>query len=188
MRKVFMILVIVKLWLVLILITNNAALLKFTNVRCRAHNESWVKVNVCRLKAISRNKTVFNFNATMLYPAYQISLNAQLLKKANGYKPWLYNISADICRFIKKPYHPVVILFVKAIRNYTNLNHTCPYVGDLIASGLHVPYERLRIPFPTGEYLVKLDWFYHLRKQVSTDFYFSIDEGILNTKGSIIKS
>ncbi|XP_017856818.1 PREDICTED: uncharacterized protein LOC108609609 [Drosophila arizonae] len=187
MRKVFVILVVVKLCLVLILHPNNAAQLKFTNARCRVHNASWVKLKLCRLKALSRNRTVFNFNATMLYPAYQISMEAQLLKKANGYKPWLYNASADICRFLKKPFNPVIILFVKAIRDYTNFNHTCPFDGPLIASGLHMPYEKLGIPFPTGEYLVKLDWFYHHRKQLSTDFYFSVDEGILNTTGSIIK-
>ncbi|KRG02345.1 uncharacterized protein Dmoj_GI25985 [Drosophila mojavensis] len=131
MRKVFVILVIVKLWLVLILITNNAALLKLTNARCTVYNESWVKVNVCRLKAISRNKTVFNFNATILYPTYQISINGQLLKKANGYKPWLFNTSVDFCRFIRRPYNPIFILYAKAIRDFVNFNHTCPYVVSL---------------------------------------------------------
>jgi len=53
---------------------------------------------------------------------------ARLLKKENGYKPWLYNVNIDVCQFLKKAYNPIAILLFKIFRGFTNFNHTCPYV------------------------------------------------------------
>jgi len=85
-------------------------------------------VNECRIRAINRHKYTLNFNGTILHPAYNISLEGQFLKKANGYKPWLYKFRLDACQFLRKPYHPLAILYYKMIRDFTNFNHTCPYV------------------------------------------------------------
>lgn len=84
------------------------------------------------MKAINRNKTVLNFNGTVLHPANDITVESQFSLKANGYKPWLYKPKFDVCRFLKKPYNPIVILAYNLLKNFTNFNHTCPYVVSLI--------------------------------------------------------
>ncbi|EDW14840.2 uncharacterized protein Dmoj_GI24475 [Drosophila mojavensis] len=124
------------LWVILTIFTicmqhqfpyNNASTIRLTNFICQSHNESWISVHVCRLKAINRNKIVLNFNATMHNTCYELSTTLQLYKKANGYKPWLYNSSVDICKFTRKPYNPFAIMIYKVMRQYSNMNHTCPY-------------------------------------------------------------
>ncbi|XP_062139660.1 uncharacterized protein LOC133848205 [Drosophila sulfurigaster albostrigata] len=114
-------------WITLNLSCNDAVVFKFTNAVCESYNKSWIVINHCRLHAISRNKTVFNFNGTVLYPCNDIFIEAQIFKKANGYKPWLFKTTVDACRFVKK-YNPVAILVYNLFKEFTNVNHTCPYV------------------------------------------------------------
>lgn len=111
----------------------DAAYAKFTNVVCDNFNKTWITINECRLRALNRNTTVFNFNGTFHYPANEILTDIQLLKKANGYKPWLYKLSIDSCQFIKKPYHPFAIIIFRVFRQFSNINHTCPYVVSMQA-------------------------------------------------------
>lgn len=99
-----------------------------TNAVCNSDNESWFIIHQCRLRAISRNKTTFNFNATVLHPANVIHLRIELFKKANTYMPWLVNETVDICRFLKRPFNLAVITVVNLFKEFTNFNHTCPYV------------------------------------------------------------
>ncbi|XP_023177090.2 uncharacterized protein LOC111603644 [Drosophila hydei] len=155
---------------------NNAAQVKFTNVVCNSYNKSWMLIHRCHLKAINRNKTVLNFNGTVLHPANDITVESQFSLKANGYKPWLYKPKFDVCRFLKKPYNPIVILAYNLVKNFTNFNHTCPYVGSQIVDGLHILYDTVPVPWPSGEFLLEIDWLFEKRLQFSTNVYFTVVE------------
>lgn len=109
-------------------IIKDAIFIKLTNVVCETFNKTWITFHECRLRAISRQKTVLNINATFIYPANDIVVDFQTLKKANGYKPWLFNFSINACRFIEKPYNPAVMIVFKMFREFSNINHSCPYV------------------------------------------------------------
>ncbi|KAH8286136.1 hypothetical protein KR054_003184, partial [Drosophila jambulina] len=100
---------------------------KLTNFKCEAYENSFVTINQCRLKAISRNKTILNFNATLAHPATAILMEYQMLKRANGYKPWLFNMKVDGCRFMRRPYDPITVLIYNSYKKYSNVNHTCPF-------------------------------------------------------------
>lgn len=82
----------------------------------------------CRLRAVSRNKTCMYLNGTILHPAYKIHTRLELFQKANGYKPWLVNTTVDVCRFVRKPFNPVAIAIAKLFIEFSNFNHTCPYL------------------------------------------------------------
>ncbi|KAH8313264.1 hypothetical protein KR067_003246, partial [Drosophila pandora] len=105
----------------------NASKFKFTNLVCDVLDPSWVEVNKCRLKAIQREKTTLNFNGTLLKTINKLKVHVQIFKKANGWNPWLYNITLDACRFIRNPYVPVVTLVFNLFKDNSNLNHSCPY-------------------------------------------------------------
>jgi len=106
---------------------------KLTNVKCESHNKSWVTINECRLKAINRYKTVFNFNATFHHPTNDILMDYQFLKRENGYKPWLYRKKINGCRFLKRPYDALSILIYRTYKDVSNINHTCPlYVSNQV--------------------------------------------------------
>ncbi|EDW60091.2 uncharacterized protein Dvir_GJ21292 [Drosophila virilis] len=154
----------------------HAADFKFTNVICKSYNESWFLIHNCRLKAVNRHKTSYNFNGTILYPGNHIIINIQLFKKENGYKPWLYKITFDLCRFLKKAYNPVAILVFKLFKDYSNFNHPCPFVGRQLINDLHLSYDALPLPMPTGEFLIEIDCFFDLKILLSTKLYFQIRE------------
>ncbi|KAH8415836.1 hypothetical protein KR222_001914, partial [Zaprionus bogoriensis] len=150
--------------------------IKLTNIICETFNKTWLTVNECRLRAISRNMTVLNYNATMHYSVYDIVARVEVFKKANGYKPWLFKFSIDWCKFIKKAYHPVANIMFSVIKEFTNMNHTCPYVGDQVVKGLYIKPELLRLPFPTGEYLVNVLFFFDKKVSLVTKIYFTYEE------------
>ncbi|KAH8370406.1 hypothetical protein KR093_003317, partial [Drosophila rubida] len=162
------------------LFSKEAVKLKWTNVICTSHNESWVHVNDCRLKAISRNLTILNVNITILHPTNDIFIDAQLYKKANGYKPWLIKSMVDFCRFSKTSYNPYAKIVFSLLKSYSNLNHSCPYVGHIIVQGFYITPAQLGLPFPTGDYLVALKWIYYKKLQASTNVYFSFTEDYID--------
>ncbi|ALC41231.1 maker47, partial [Drosophila busckii] len=100
---------------------------KFSNAVCESGNQSKLRVYQCRLRAINRHRIDFNYNATLFMDHTTFRLYAQMFKKENGFKPWLFNTTVDICRFFRKPYNPFFIIVYKAIKDYTSFNHTCPY-------------------------------------------------------------
>ncbi|EDW02385.1 GH21962, partial [Drosophila grimshawi] len=48
-------------------------------------------------------------------------------KRANGWRPFLYDFSVDICKFLENPQHIIARLAFEIIKPYTNVNHSCPY-------------------------------------------------------------
>lgn len=51
-----------------------------------------------------------------------------LYKRANGYRPFLYNITHDVCDFFaNRKRYPILKAFFDLFLHNSNLNHTCPY-------------------------------------------------------------
>ncbi|KAH8263365.1 hypothetical protein KR044_007795, partial [Drosophila immigrans] len=155
-----------------------AVVFKLTNAVCESYNESWIVINQCRLRAISRTKVVFNFNGTILYPSSDIFIDIQMFKRASGYKPWLFKTTLDGCQFIKKKNNPFVRLVYNLFKDYTNINHTCPYVGDQILDGFYLRPELLSLPLPTGDYLLSFTWWFSKQKLFITNVYFTFTEDL----------
>jgi len=86
-----------------------------------------VVVHYCRLKAYSRAKTSLNINVTFVEPARNISVHFKTMKKANGYKPFLFDYTFDACEFMRRRNQPVAKIIWYMIRNVSTINHTCPY-------------------------------------------------------------
>ncbi|KAH8263265.1 hypothetical protein KR044_006518, partial [Drosophila immigrans] len=167
-----------------------------TNAVCESHNQSWISINKCRLRAIARNKIAFYFNATFLHPANNIFLDTQILKKASGFKPWLVKYRLDCCRFVKKSYNPVAIIIYNLYSKFSNINHTCPFVvsfivkysailsvifcvfqGDQILDGFYLRPEILQgLPLPSGDYLLEMIWLFDKKPQFVTNVYFQFTE------------
>jgi len=45
----------------------------------------------------------------------------------SGYKPFLYDLSYDGCKFMKTQKNVLVKTFYRTFQRNTNINHTCPY-------------------------------------------------------------
>ncbi|XP_016946451.1 uncharacterized protein LOC108022121 [Drosophila biarmipes] len=159
---------------VLFLVCSEAAFAKLTNAKCESYNQSWVSIHYCRLKAYSRNKTSLNVNLTLSEPAYNIFLHLKMLKRANGYKPFLFDYNFDACEFMRRRNQPVAKIVWNLIKDVSTVNHTCPYMGLQVLSDFHL--IDIPLPLPTGEYLLLMDWFFDGKPQFASNVYFAFKE------------
>ncbi|SPP73251.1 Hypothetical predicted protein [Drosophila guanche] len=67
-------------------------------------------------------------NGTILHPANDVTIHGRVFKRANGYKPWLFDVNFDGCQFIRKRNQPFANLVYGLFKEFTNINHSCPYV------------------------------------------------------------
>ncbi|XP_017864557.1 PREDICTED: uncharacterized protein LOC108614847 [Drosophila arizonae] len=168
------------LLLAIVLRHSDASVFKFTNAVCKSLNATLLTINECRLKAINRTRTVYNFFSTLHYPVHDVTVEFQLFKRANGYKPWLYKTKINACQFLKRPYSPIVIIIFKLMKDNSNFNHTCPYVGPMFIKDLCIQSDNLPLVFPTGEYLVASKWYSVKKLALVVDLYFSFVEDLIN--------
>nr|NP_611919.1 uncharacterized protein Dmel_CG13590 [Drosophila melanogaster]AAF47212.1 uncharacterized protein Dmel_CG13590 [Drosophila melanogaster] len=165
--------------LVAYLSCGEAPYLKMTNAVCKSYNKSWVVVHYCRLKAYSRAKTSLNINVTFVEPARNISVHFKTMKKANGYKPFLFDYTFDACEFMRRRNQPVAKIIWYMIRNVSTINHTCPYEGLQMLSDFHK--VDIPVPLPSGDYLLMVDWLFDGKTQFATNVYFTFIEDLLPT-------
>ncbi|XP_002138541.2 uncharacterized protein [Drosophila pseudoobscura] len=164
------------------LIISDAVVFKFTNVVCGSYNQSWFVFHNYRLRAVSRNKVLLNINGTVLHPANNISIHVRIFKKANGYKPWLVDIYVDGCQYILKRNQPVLNIVYGLFKQFSNINHSCPYVGPQIIKDFYLRPELLRLPMPTGDYLLALQWYFDKKLQFDTNISFTFVEDLMKSK------
>ncbi|XP_034480071.1 uncharacterized protein LOC117785914 [Drosophila innubila] len=181
MRSTFIVIGVFLLWISIKLCYNEAVVFKFTNAVCQSYNESWVHFNQCRLRAVNRNRNILNINGTILHPVNDVYLHLQILKRANGYKPWLFNVSLDACRFVKKAYNPFAKLIFSLFKEFSNFNHSCPYVGTQLVQGFYLRSEILQLVFPSGDYLLAMTWYFDKKPQFITNVYFVFTEDLSKT-------
>ncbi|XP_039231368.1 uncharacterized protein LOC6538114 isoform X2 [Drosophila yakuba] len=153
----------------------SAVIFKMTNAVCESYNKTWVEFGLCRLRAVSRNKVCLNVDANLLYPVHDVIVKARLLKRANGYKPWLYSVSFDGCQFIRRRNNALIRIVWELFKEYSTINHTCPYVQ---VKNFYLRSEKLPTPIPTGEYLLMIDWVFNKKPQAATNVYFTFVEDL----------
>ncbi|XP_030080829.1 uncharacterized protein LOC115483355 [Drosophila hydei] len=143
--------------------------IKMTNVVCISYNKSWVVVNHCRLKAVQRNKTIFNADLEIIHPANEIDMRVQVQKKANGYKPWLFDITIDGCKYLRKPNNPAIKIIYGIFKEFSTINHTCPYVGHQGVAGFYPTIDKFPNPLPSGDYFLILTFILSKQRIKATD-------------------
>ncbi|XP_018803804.1 PREDICTED: uncharacterized protein LOC108978128 [Bactrocera latifrons] len=148
-------------------------LIKFTNAHCESFNKSWAVINECRLHALRRDVASLNINITFRHPANDIKLYLVFLKKANGYKPFVLNSTVDACEYIIKKNNPIVNLVYTIFKSFSNINHTCPYVGDQLLLNFYPKNELITLFLPNGDYVLLMDWILSKKKTFTTNVYFS---------------
>ncbi|XP_017016485.1 uncharacterized protein [Drosophila kikkawai] len=160
---------------------SGAVVFRFTNLVCVSYNESWYIVQHCRLKAVSRSKVILNFNGTVLHSVNDIQVHVKAFKKASGFKPWLLDSKVDVCRFLKRNYDPFVKLVFSLFKDFSNFNHSCPYLGLQMVKGFYLRPELLHLPIPTGEYMLMIRWYFDKKLQFDTNVSFLFVEDLKAT-------
>ncbi|XP_037722739.1 uncharacterized protein LOC119555440, partial [Drosophila subpulchrella] len=157
----------------------SAIVFRFKNFECKTYNQSWFVFHNCRLKAVSRDRVLFNMKGTVLHPAHNIQLHTKMFKRASGFKPWLMDSTIDACRFMRKQYDPFVRIVFNIVKDFSNFNHPCPFVGPQVVKDFYLRPELLMLPFPTGEYLLTMQWYFDRKLQYATNVTFIFEEDLL---------
>jgi len=55
------------------------------------------------------------------------------MKRLNGYKPFLYNLTLDFCNYMRNPHSGNLLanFGYSIIKPYSNVNHSCPYTVSI---------------------------------------------------------
>ncbi|XP_051859563.1 uncharacterized protein LOC127565417 [Drosophila albomicans] len=149
----------------------------FTNLKCVTHNKTIVEFQSCEIKAFNRTHKYINIHAKNINGKNVTNaiVNMKLLRFNNGYKPFLVNVTFDVCKFLKNQNHPIVNLIFKPIKSYTNLNHSCPYNDDIIVdkfwTGNHDVEFLKYLPIPNGDYILAITLYVNNTELISTYTY-----------------
>nr|XP_036668720.1 uncharacterized protein LOC108021133 [Drosophila suzukii] len=105
-----------------------------------------------------------------------MQLNLALYKRLNGYKPFLYNITIDACKFIvNRNSSPVAAFIYNLFSPYSNMNHPCPYNHDVMvdkAPTSHLNQQLTNVlPFPKGDYGFFSIWYARGIKRAYVNVY-----------------
>ncbi|XP_016982136.1 uncharacterized protein LOC108046769 [Drosophila rhopaloa] len=115
------------LWTFIVLVSGDIVT-RHTNIKCEINDKSLAEVKVCRLKVLGRGKIGANIHLKILrLPIKTVKIEYSVWKKLSGYHPFLFNITTDLCHYMKHP-NPsnVFFYFYRALTPFINVNHTCP--------------------------------------------------------------
>ncbi|KAH8281964.1 hypothetical protein KR054_004370, partial [Drosophila jambulina] len=155
-------------------------LIEFTNVICESVDKSFADFEYCRFERV--NKTFKYITVKVLLfqkPVTKVKINAALYKSSNGYKPYLYNVTVDACKFFKNlKAQPVARLIYDFLNDFSNMNHTCPYDHDLLVYQLTADYLNNHLThiltFPKGDYLFQMHWMAYGINRAVVKVYLSL--------------
>ncbi|XP_032572102.1 uncharacterized protein LOC6609340 [Drosophila sechellia] len=152
-------------WLTMQFVSKTTAMLEFKNIKCESVDKEFSEFEYCYLKSVNRTYKYISVKIKLLQlPITNVKVNGALYQRLNGYKPFLYNITVDCCKFLKnQKYSPIASFLFDTFKGFSNINHSCPFNHDIILDKLTAEsvYHRFTniLPFPEGDYMLQLNWF-----------------------------
>ncbi|EDV56226.1 uncharacterized protein LOC6546610 [Drosophila erecta] len=149
---------------IMYLIEGVHSLVEFTNFECELLDRSFCGVEYCRIKSVNRTYKYLSLKVNLFKtPVTDVKVNTAFYQRLNGYKPFLYNVTVDACKFLKNQNSNPIFKFVYGVfKDASNLNHSCPYDHDLLVEKLTTEtynhYVTKVLPVPEGKYMVKMNW------------------------------
>ncbi|XP_070069814.1 uncharacterized protein [Drosophila takahashii] len=166
--------------LIMYLAVEVISVVDFKNIKCEELDKKFNTFEYCHLKSVNRTYKYLSLKVKLLQlPVKSVKVNVALYQRLNGYKPFLYNITVDACKFFKnQKSNPVASYFYDFFREFSNINHSCPYNHDLVVDKLSASAVNHRLtsilPFPEGEYMIQMNWFaYDINRSVFK-IYFAL--------------
>ncbi|XP_041675672.1 uncharacterized protein LOC121530528 [Drosophila eugracilis] len=143
------------------------SLVEFTNIKCEVADPDFCNIEYCYLKSVNRTYKYYSLKVNLFkIPITKVKVNAAIYKFANGYKPFMYNVTVDACKFLKnQKSNPIFGYFYGYFKDHSNMNHTCPYDHDIVVDKLTTAFFNQRakylLPFPDGKYLIQMNVLVH---------------------------
>ncbi|XP_017131171.1 uncharacterized protein LOC108148604 [Drosophila elegans] len=148
-------------------ITQIDSKVEFTNIKCNSRENKFLDFEYCYIKSVNRSYKYISLKANLHeVPIKNASANLQILKRFRTYMPITMNITFDVCKYMETKKHfgnPMLKLFEKISKNYTNVNHKCPYDHDLYIDKLPTQFLNQHftdvLPLPPGDYAFYSSWY-----------------------------
>ncbi|KAH8261384.1 hypothetical protein KR044_008120, partial [Drosophila immigrans] len=121
----------------------------------------------CSLKAQDWNKAVVNMDTHLKVPLRNLTIRMQLFQKGytNAYNPFLIDVQFNMCDILsRKNYFQYGIIVVNVLKQFSNVNHSCPLEGTLIVRNMYINDKVFPI-FPIGIYLFSFSVFENYSNQ-----------------------
>ncbi|XP_044314482.1 uncharacterized protein LOC123037502 [Drosophila rhopaloa] len=168
----------VRLVVILCLVLEISTKFEWTNIKCSTLDNSFCTIEYCYIKPINRTYKYVSLKVNLLKTPVT-KINFAVYKWANGYLPFLYNLTVDSCRFLKNTdANPIAKFFYELIKSHSNMNHTCPYDHDVIIDKLSTDFLSNQftnvLPVPEGKYMVKSNVFAYDILRARVDVYGTI--------------
>ncbi|KAH8334595.1 hypothetical protein KR059_012080 [Drosophila kikkawai] len=131
---------------------------KTTNIVCQT-NDKFVKDTKCFVKAVSWEKSTVQMTCFLIKPMKNPTIYMQAFMKdySNQYQPFLLNISFSLCDVLSRR---KFLHYTNAVREilakYTNVNHSCPFVGHTFAHDFNLDPVIFPPTLPLGSYLITI--------------------------------
>ncbi|XP_016950938.1 uncharacterized protein LOC108025172 [Drosophila biarmipes] len=170
----------IELFVLLYLIKQIASRVELTNIVCTSLDPEFADFEYCYLKSVNRTYKYMSLKVNLLKkPITKVKVNAELLKRFSGYKPYLYNVTVDACRFLKNTKSsPIAAYFYGFFKSHSNMNHSCPYDQDIVVEKLPISAINTHftevLPFPLGDYLFQTNWFAYDINRANVKVYFTL--------------
>nr|XP_043066874.1 uncharacterized protein LOC122321268 [Drosophila bipectinata] len=133
---------------------------EFKNIECTSLDKDFMGFDECFLKSVNRTYKYMSFRTRIYqFPVNDITVRVEVLKRLNGYKPFLFNFTVDGCKFLKgqKKSMPTKF-FYDIFASYSNVLHNCPYDHDFFVNKLpisHLDNMLTKVlPVPEGVYCI----------------------------------
>ncbi|KAH8301931.1 hypothetical protein KR044_000962, partial [Drosophila immigrans] len=151
----------------------------FTNLKCSTKNASKIAFQYCQIKAVNRtHKYISVYIKNFTRNINNITVNIKTFRFDNGYKPFIFDITFDACKYFKFQKNSIANMFIKAFRPYSNINHTCPYNHDLVVDKFwtgNIEGDFLKyLPKPIGEYCIKFTMHFYNSEMYSIQVYLHL--------------
>ncbi|XP_037731317.1 uncharacterized protein LOC119562016 [Drosophila subpulchrella] len=147
---------------------------ELTNVICTSLDPEFANFEYCYLKSINRTYKYVSLKVNLLKkPITKIKVNSGLLKRFSGYKPYLYNVTVDACRFLKNTKSsPIAAYFYGFFKDHSNMNHTCPFNHDVVVEKLSI--NAINTHVTEGDYLLQTNWIAYDINRANVKLYFTL--------------
>ncbi|XP_054087786.1 uncharacterized protein LOC105211853 [Zeugodacus cucurbitae] len=152
----------------LILSVHGWIVYKTTKIECFP-NARYIRNATCGIKAVNRYRSHTNMESDIVNKLRNVSLNLQIFLRnsANKFKPFLVNVTANLCSILDKRNFPAYTTIVMNIlKEVSNVNHSCPFTHPLsthqqkrlIVKNLYMDEKFMPIVPPLGLYKIDFNF------------------------------
>ncbi|SPP74717.1 Hypothetical predicted protein [Drosophila guanche] len=156
-----------------------AARIEFTNLVCTSLDKAFSDFEYCYLRSVNRTYKYFSIKSVFYQsPITKVKVNLSLHKRFNGYRPFLYNVTVDACRFLRNPRsNPILNFFYGFITPYIG-KVSCPFKNSLSYDKIAAEWINKQVtavlPFPEGDYMIEVNWMAYDINRAITKFYATL--------------